>query len=98
MHDVLARAIEKREVLSVLYGGGRRLIEPFTLGYGSKGQTLLRAYQVSGFSRSGVPSGWKLFSVSELTSFSPTGSKYVGPRPGYNPNDSVMKGGIIAAF
>jgi hypothetical protein len=98
MHDVLARAIERREVLSVYYGGGWRVVEPFTLGHGSKGQLLLRVFQISGFSRTGNPSGWKLFSLGELTSAAPTGAKYVGPRPGYNPNDSVMKGGIIATF
>ena len=96
--DMLAAAIKNGDVLSVHYGGGWRLVEPHTLGRGSKGQFLLRAFQISGYSRSGEATGWKLFSVGELVSAVPTAAKFTGPRPGYNPSDSVMRGGIIATF
>ena len=98
MNDVLIKAIERGELLRVWYGGGWRVIEPFTLGRGSKGQLLLRAFQTSGFSQSGEQLGWKLFRVDEITNGAPTGEKFTDPRPGYNPHDSIMKGGIIASF
>lgn len=95
---VLIEAIRTRKVLSILYGGGQRLIEPFTLGELANGKKMLRAFQISGFSKSGEPFGWKLFDFARIESGSPTGASFNRPRPGYNPNDSVMRGGIIASY
>ena len=94
----VVHAIKNGEVLSILYGGGLRLVEPFTFGRLKSGKLMLRVYQISGFSRSGEPTGWKLLAFAEIISGVPTGSTFSGPRPGYNPNDSVMRGGIIATF
>jgi hypothetical protein len=94
----LIEAITHRQVLSILYGGGWRLIEPHTFGRLQNGKEMLRAYQIGGFSESGEPVGWKLFDVRKIISCKLSGGGFSSPRPGYNPRDSIMRGGIIATF
>jgi len=52
-------------------------------------------------SKGGVKPGWRLFSVSGITSVLPTGKRFSiefkNLPPYYNPNDKQMGGGIIAA-
>ncbi|KAF0235084.1 MAG: hypothetical protein FD177_243 [Desulfovibrionaceae bacterium] len=86
MLDRIAEAIEKRQVLAVYYNGGVRIIEPHCCGYGADGRPLLRAYQVSGHSDSGNPSGWKLMGMDTMSNLEATGQLFDSPRPGYNPN------------
>ena len=96
--EILREAIESRNVLNIFYDPGSRQIEPHCLGRSSKGELLLRAFQVEGASSSGEHINWKLFRVDKLTFAKGTGNNFAGPRPQYNPNDKVMKGGIIASL
>jgi hypothetical protein len=96
--DTLIQAINTGKVLDIIYGGGRRLIEPFTFGRLLNGKKMLRAFQTEGYSESGKPFGWKLFEFDKIEDGSDSGGSFNGPRPGYNPNDSVMRGGIIATY
>ncbi|MGD9786099.1 MAG: WYL domain-containing protein [Hyphomicrobiaceae bacterium] len=89
-------AIEGRSCLRINYHPGERLVEPHTLGRGSDGQTLLRAYQVSGASASGEHEHWKLFRLDRVNSVEPAATPSDAPRPGYKHGDSIMKGGIIS--
>jgi hypothetical protein len=57
--------------LTIWYGGGPRLIEPHAYGLSKKGKELLKAYQVSGHSNSGHPTGWKTFRVDRITAILP---------------------------
>jgi hypothetical protein len=41
--------------------------------------------------------GWRLFRVDKITRILPTGSRFDDIPPNYTPNDSQMKGGVIAA-
>ena len=74
---------------------GSRLIEPYALGVDSNGNTLLRAWLISGISRSGridpklVP-GWRLFRLDRIRSINPTLQKFLVARKGYNPDDKNM--------
>lgn len=87
---MLETAITNRSVIAFEYEDSTRFVEPHCLGKGSQGQLLLRAWQSGGESHT-VNIGWKLFDVSKM------GSIRIAPaRPQYNPEDSVMKGGIIA--
>lgn len=96
MENKIAQAINTKHTLSIDYDPGNRVIEPHVLGFGSKGQILLRAYQVSGARKSGEPEHWKLFRIDRIEDLRITDDVFEGPRPLYNPDDSVMKGGIIA--
>jgi len=96
LEQTIADAIRNRHRLTINYEPGGRTIEPHVLGYSSEGNLLLRAYQVDGASKSGEPRHWKLFRVDRMASANDNGDGFDGPRPLYNPDDSAMKGGIIA--
>ncbi|NQW08602.1 MAG: hypothetical protein HQ481_01780 [Alphaproteobacteria bacterium] len=85
----LCGAIHHRQVVQFWYRGGLRLVEPYAFGVGDGGHPLLRAYQVSGFSRS-REQGWKLFHVDEITKFNATEQTFVELRLGYMRNDPSM--------
>ena len=96
MLDQIEDAIRNRRRMNIWYAPGNRLIEPHTLGRSGDGNLLLRAFQVSGASASGEHHHWKLFRVDRMRSAEDGGDGFDGPRPLYNPDDSAMKGGIIA--
>jgi hypothetical protein len=93
--DIIESAIARRQCLKFDYPPGMRLIEPHVLGRSSRGDYLLRAYQVSGASASGEHEHWKLFRLDRANGIDGTVEAFPGPRPQYNPDDSAMKGGII---
>ncbi|GAB5446064.1 hypothetical protein [Gymnodinialimonas sp.] len=96
MIDVISDAINGKRRLVLDYRPGRRIVEPHTLGIGSSGQLLLRAFQVEGASESGKPTAWKLFRL-ELADFVENDqSGFAGPREGYRRCDSAMKNGVLA--
>ena len=103
-------AITNKMICSIDYRGkpgsrilqGIRLIEPYALGFDSKGNMLVRAWMLKGISRSGrinprlVP-GWRLYRVEKIRSCNPVLQKFTVPRKGYNPKDSIMREVTIAA-
>jgi len=92
----IAAAIQGKRCLRINYDPGDRLIEPHTLGRGSDGQLLLRAYQVSGASNSGEHEHWKLFRVDRIHFIEPDYAVSNAPRHGYKRGDKAMKAGIIS--
>ena len=90
MNEMICSAIRSRQVISFHYKGGLRTLEPFCYGASVQGIELLRAYQLSGHSESGNPTGWKLFRVSEISALAVTDRYFYGIRPGYSPADKAM--------
>lgn len=90
MHSVVCDAIRDLRVLRFHYDGGSREAEPHTYGRSKAGNDLLRAYQLSGVSRSGESIGWKLFRLDEMTGISITDQRFAGPRQGYDRFDDAM--------
>lgn len=86
----ICSAIENREVIQFYYDGSIRIVEPFCYGINSKGNYVLRAYQIGGYSSSGEPIGWRLYNADKMINISSTGQKFTQIRPGYNPNDRGM--------
>lgn len=84
--QVICGAIQDQRVLSFLYDGSHRLVEPHLLGVDSDGDVTLSAWQISG----GSGQGWRDFHVAKLTSLSITEQSFAGPRDGYNPNDETI--------
>lgn len=82
-------AVHERRLLKIAYRGGERIVEPYAYGVGDGGHPLLRAYQVSGYSRS-REHGWKLFRVEEITELALLDETFPGPRDGYMRNDPTM--------
>jgi hypothetical protein len=70
MNADLAAAVGTTK-LTIWYAGGARLIEPHAYGLSKKGKELLKAFQLSGHSNSGHPTGWKTFRVDRITAILP---------------------------
>jgi hypothetical protein len=90
VHLLVCQAIAQRKVIRFHYDGGTRDIEPHIHGFGQDGVELLRGYQVSGFSRSGQVSGWKMFRLAEVRAMAVTDRRFASPRAGYEPADALM--------
>jgi len=89
MNAEICAAIHKHKILRFRYDGGERFVEPYAYG-ACETHELLRAYQVSGFSRS-RQSGWKLFRVEEISDLTTLDETFENPRPGYMRNDPCLE-------
>jgi hypothetical protein len=83
-------AIQGRNLLSFMYDGFCRTVEPHAYGMDTKGHMALRAYQVNGGSNSGEYVGWKLFHINEMLNVSVQPQAFAGPRPGYKRGDKAF--------
>lgn len=88
---VICDAISKRLVLQFHYGGGLRIVEPYRHGRSTAGNEVLRGYQVSGYSASRNPSGWRLFDVRKIGQLRAAPETFSGHRPGYAAKDPAMR-------
>jgi len=86
----IATAIQGRNLLSFMYDGFRRTVEPHTFGMDAKGHMALRAYQVDGGSESGEYVGWKMFHAHEMLGLTVQSQTFAGPRPGYKRGDKAF--------
>lgn len=91
MNQIICEAIKSKRILNLNYGGGARVVEPHCYGVSRSGEELLRAYQTSGHSNSGESSGWKLFTVREISNIQLGAGAFSGSRPLYNGNDPSME-------
>ncbi len=93
---VIASAITERHTIQLFYEPGLRIVEPHSLGYGSDGQVLCRAFRTEGASASGEHVNWKLFRLDRASNVSLAGHRFEGPRPEYKQGDKAIKRRIIA--
>lgn len=87
MESTIIQAINEQKCLQINYDGENRLIEPHTYGSNAKGNLVLSAFQIEGFSESGERFGWKLFNLDKINSAHLIEQKF-DIREGYNPNPS----------
>ena len=91
--DIITAAITERRKIAITYlgkdGPDLRLVEPYAMGTATTGNTLVRAWQVTGASASGKGEGWRLFDVSKVVAVALAGAAE-GTREGYNPNDKAL--------
>jgi hypothetical protein len=85
MNLLLCSAIRSRRLVTFFYDGGRRMVEPYCHGASEAGHELLRGYQTAGYSRSGVPEGWKMFRLDQLSSLAMTDEVFAATRAEYDP-------------
>jgi len=90
MIEEICQTIKERKLLNFYYDGGLRTVEPYCYGLSKKNAAFLRAYQISGYSKSGTPSGWKLLNVSKISNISISEESFRLIRPEYNPNDPII--------
>lgn len=82
-------AIHRHHRIRFWYRGGVRTVEPYAYGIMEGGDPILRAYQVSGYSRS-RSEGWKLFHVADISDFAVLAERFDSPKEGYMRNDPAM--------
>ena len=90
-NKTIVKAINTKRVIGFYYNGGYRTAEPFCYGISRKGNDLLRAFQTGGYSESGEPVNWKLFTVEKMSNITIIDEEFSGDRSDYNPNDSAME-------
>lgn len=90
MNALLCRAIRERRVVRFYYDGGNREVEPHCHGCSKDNNDLLRGYQISGYSSSGEPVGWKMFRLDRISGLVVTETTFRGARPEYDPQDNRM--------
>jgi hypothetical protein len=59
-------AMDWPQLIIFRYDGADRVVAPFVIGVGSDGNPLMRGYQLEGVSRSGKPTGWRVFQVYKM--------------------------------
>ena len=84
MNPTIIEAIRQRRVLSVLYDGCSRTVEPHVYGINSAGHEAVSCYQVGGGSSSGKAEGWKMLLISKLGTVTMTEQKFT-PRTTRSP-------------
>jgi hypothetical protein len=89
MRDTIIEAIKSRRLIEFSYDGGVRTVEPHCYGQSRKGNDVVRAFQVGGYSSSGKM-GWKLYDLSKVYSLTLLDEVFDGPRTGYTKGDSEM--------
>ena len=82
-------AIRNRNLLEVYYEGGVRTIEPYAYGINRRGDEVLKAYQLEGYSLTETM-GWKTFCMGKLRVVKFLLDAYESPRPEYRLNDSQL--------
>lgn len=82
---IFADAIQQRRIVSFIYKGEVRVVEPHALGLNGR----LRAFQL--YPEDDSRSGWRIFDLDRMEV-----AKFKGPRPGYVMGDKGMPEGIVA--
>jgi hypothetical protein len=91
----IKEAIHSNHRLKLRLADGEHLVEPHVLGRNLRGKTLLRAYLLHGPNGAAKANKWKLFDLDRILRAVDSGERFGNPRPGYQPNDPSMGGGII---
>ncbi len=75
--NVICSAIQSKQMIQFNYEDSTRIAEPYCYGESKTGNEVLRAFQVKGGSKSGIPSGWKLFRASKMENITITDEYFV---------------------
>lgn len=90
MNASVCEGIRNRKVTRFYYDGGSRTVEPHCHGVSTANNEVLRAWETGGFSRSGKPMGWRMFTIDNMSDIVVTDEVFLANRPDYTPDDSGM--------
>ena len=83
----ICEAIRGKQIVSFVYKGSLRTVEPHLFGYDTKGELTLSAWQLSG----GTGQDWRYFQLSKISYFATTGTNFQALRPKYIPTDPYFR-------
>ncbi len=88
----LTEAINNRALISFVYDGLERVVEPATLGHTATGKLTLRGCLVRGRSRRNTLPCWELYTVSKMANLQLAGGGFENfTLSGYTRGDSGFK-------
>lgn len=94
--DEVNNAINNKKIVNISYAGddnthaGMRTIEIYSFGMSTSGNLVIRAYQISGDTKTFKPE-WKLFRLDRINNFEITNNNFGAPRPNFNSmGDNMM--------
>ena len=87
---LLCEAIRTRSLLEFRYHGLIRLVEPYSHGFSSRGNELLRGAQIGGSSNSGRFGLGKLWSVVDIVELRLIDKQFELTDSQHNPSDRAM--------
>ena len=90
MLQLVVNAIRARNVLSFHYDGLHRVVEPHAVGESTRGNTVLRCFQVDGLSNTPPIPDWRLMSLDKIQALEVLPKTFAGVRPGYVRGDRGM--------
>ncbi len=86
----ICQAISDLRLISFIYDGQSRVVEPHTYGVDTKGHRALRAYQVRGYTKLGQLPAWRFFHVDRISGLTILQETFAGPRDGYKRGDKAF--------
>lgn len=93
--DTIMHALEERRVLQITYAGTEpRTIQPHAIVRKPDGTELLEAYQVKGFTTTGMEHGWKHFDLGRVDRIEVKNETFE-PRRDFRPVSS--ESGVVVA-
>jgi len=88
--SVSCKALQTGKRLKINYNGYDRIVEVHAVGHTKAHHDIMRVWQVSGGSRSGVSVGWKLFRLDAASNLVLTAEASSAPRFEYRRGDKAM--------
>jgi len=88
VNQQIVEAIENQNVIEFYYEGERRVVEPHCYGKTTAGNEGLRAYQIDGYSSSGIM-GWKMYDLGKANDIAVNEGAFK-VRDGYKRGDKGM--------
>ncbi|MBK6907473.1 MAG: hypothetical protein IPH08_10460 [Rhodocyclaceae bacterium] len=83
-------AIKGKSLLSFIYHGHPRIVQPHTYGIDEKGHKALRAYQIGGTSDSGRIPAWRIFHEADIKSLTISTERFSAPHHEYKRDDKFF--------
>ena len=83
VNAVLRQALREKRVVTFVYHGHLRTVEPHALGVVTEGKPALFAWQTEGGSQTEPPPGWRTFLLAEIKELRTTETTFAKARPDY---------------
>ncbi len=91
IREALCLAIEERKVVKFSYKWRNRVIEPYLVGmHKDEEELMVRSFQLRGESESGGIPDWRLFRLSQISSFEKTDETFEPRLQEYEPQDPEL--------
>lgn len=89
MLQTIITAVSGRHILTLVYKGMPRTVEPHAVGRTKAGNDVVRCFQTGGQHNKDWHD-WDLLTIERIEQLQPTGQSFSGPRPDYQRDDKAM--------